>query len=88
MPPIWMRIKIRGEDGKGFGLWLPLILFWPVVLLFGIIGMVFLVVASLLSRKARVITRSIPAMLITICRLRGLKVDIQDGNEVVYLEFA
>lgn len=87
MPPVWMKLRVRGGEGRGVRLWIPLILLWPVVFLLAVVGLVFLVVISLVSRRARALIRSIPAMFITVCSLRGLKVDVNDGDDVVFLEF-
>ncbi len=87
MPPVWMKLRVRGERGLGVKVWIPLILLWPVVLLLAVVGLVSLVMVSLVSRKARAVIRWIPAMFVTVCSLRGLKVDVNDGEDVVFLEF-
>lgn len=33
MLPIFMTLKITRENGKGFGLWIPVFILWPLIIL-------------------------------------------------------
>lgn len=85
-PPCIIRIKIKNEDTK-FGLWLPLFIIFPLVLV------LFIVLAPLALLAALIVwplgyARTVlcaPALYSVICATKGLEVDIQSGrkNETV-----
>lgn len=86
-PPLWMRVKIRNEQHK-FGLWLPLFLLLPLALLVLIILSPLILVAVILFWPSgwvewgfKVLWRAI----VTFWSVRGLEVNVQNGNEYVYV---
>lgn len=99
-PPILMRVQIQGKD-RGFGLWLPLFLLLPVVLVLLIILSPVIVVAIIILRWGRrpeklpVIVRTCVSILCSVRRMRaafgvicsmpGLRVDVSNDNERVYV---
>ncbi len=88
MPPVIMRIRLKEKGKRRFRLWLPLILLWPLALLVFILLIPFLVILSLLDSRSRKLTAAIPALYRTICSLRGLRVDIVEEDERIFIEFA
>ena len=86
-PPLWMRLRIHNEDTK-LGLWLPLFLLIPFVIVALIILSPFLLIATLIlwpmgwGRPALMI---IPVVWSLYCSVRGLRVDVQGRREMVYI---
>lgn len=86
-PPVLMHMRIRGEDG-GFGLWLPL----PLFLLLPLALVVFIILSPLIlvsvlvlwpsgwGKRALLISR---AALEIFWEMRGLKVDVRKGRQIV-----
>jgi hypothetical protein len=95
-----MRVQIRGED-KGFSLWLPLFLILPLtlVLLIALSPLLLLVIFILWlsgrGKRALLVTgivfrvlcsmRLISAAVDLLCSMPGLRVDIHNRNERVYV---
>ena len=46
IPPAIMQLRIRDEYGKGFGLWLPLFILWPIGLVCFLFVLPFLIIAE------------------------------------------
>ena len=86
MPPSLLYLKV----GR-FGVWLPLILLWPVLLLLGLLLQVASLTTALvlLPRKGTAWSKAMAAVVPNLCwvlvRTRGFRVEIQaaDGHEVV-----
>ena len=81
-PPLIMRIKIRNNDTK-FGLWLPLFLIFPLVAIFMIALAPLALLAALIVLPfgyARTVLCA-PALFSVFCAMRGLEVDIVNGNK-------
>lgn len=84
IPPAVMSIAIKQNSGKGFRLWLPIILLWPVLILVLIIVVPIAALAevALYSRGIRPFSILI-GLLRVIAALKGTLVDVvsrQDGN--------
>ena len=86
-PPMWMRLRIHNED-KNFGLWLPLFLLIPVVIVALIILSPLILIATIVlwpmgwGKPALMI---IPVAWSLYCSVRGLRVDVQGRNEMLYI---
>ena len=99
-PPILMRVRIRGEGGN-INLWLPLFLLLPLpVLLLIILSPLILIVTLALrltarkdrtSRLVKILLRplcsigSIRAAVELLCSLPGLRVDLSNHKERIYV---
>jgi hypothetical protein len=99
-PPVLMRVQIRGEERK-FRLWLPLFLLVPLaVLLLIILSPVILVAIiivrvtgrgrrlSLVARTSLGIlcsVRGIRAAFDVLCSMPGLRIDVCNNKERVYV---
>jgi hypothetical protein len=86
-PPMMMHVKIKNEDRR-FGLWLPLCLLLPLALVVLIILSPLILIAVLVlwpSGWGRWALFVLKAAFVSFWSLRGLKVDIQNDNQYVYV---
>ena len=86
-PPMLMHIRIENEDRR-FGLWLPLFLLLPLALVVLIILSPLIIIAVLVlwpSGWGRWALKVLKAAFVSFCAMRGLKVDVQNGNQYVYV---
>ena len=88
-PPSLLRIRIQ-NGRRRFGLWLPLILLWPPIVLITLaLFPIVLVSAAVLWRRGwgRPLLLSGPLFFGLFCALRGLRIDIKNQQEWVYISF-
>ena len=81
-PPLIMRVRIRNTDTK-FGLWIPLFLIFPLVAILVIALAPLALLAALIVLPfgyARTVLCA-PALFSVFCAMRGLEVDIVNGNK-------
>lgn len=86
-PPTLMHIKIRNKNTK-FGLWLPLFLLLPLVLVVLLILSPFILIGVVVlwhTGWGKVALFSLHAAFVAFWSLRGLKVDVQGRNECVHI---
>ena len=86
-PPMWAYVKIKGKD-HGFGFWLPLFLAVLILFVFflAFLPLILLVVLILWPIGwGRWMVEAIKTGYIMLCSLKGLKVDIQNSKETVYV---
>jgi hypothetical protein len=91
LPPCVMRIRIAGKGDRGFRLWLPLFLLWPVVIpMLVILGPVVALASSRIRRKLgwKAALMSGPWLLWMLFASRGLRVDIRDGDDKVFVSIS
>jgi len=88
IPPMLMKLRLKEEGKRGIRLWLPLILLWPVALLVFLLVLPFLVLVSVFHSKSRRMIIALPSLYRMICSLRGLRVEVEDTEEEVFVEFA
>ena len=89
LPPSLLRVRVQNSKRR-FGLWLPLFLIWPLVVLFALaLFPLVLVLAALLWRKGwgRPVLLAGPTFFRLFCALRGLVVNVEDGSQQVYIAF-
>lgn len=85
IPPLVMWLKIQW-----FGVWIPLFLIWPIVILLLLLVLPFvfigLAVAGRISQFWKVL-RVIFAAYLMICAVRGLRIDIHKEHRTfeIYL---
>jgi hypothetical protein len=82
-----MRVQIRGEE-KRFCLWLPLFLLLPLALVLLIILSPLILVAIIilrLSGRGKHLSPIIRAAFDVLCSMPGLRVDVSNRNERVYI---
>ena len=81
-PPLIMRIRIRNNNTK-FGLWIPLFLVFPIVAILMIALAPLALLAALIVLPfgyARTVLCA-PALFSVFCAMRGLEVDMVNGNK-------
>ncbi len=89
-PPMLMHIKIRNQKTK-FGIWIPIILLLLIalVVLIALSPLIILALIIMLmigwERWARLTVLAIWAAFVSVWSMRGLKVDVQGRNEMVYI---
>jgi len=86
-PPMLMRVKIQGEDND-FGLWLPLFLLWPLVLILFVVLSPLLLIAIIIlwpSGWGKWTLQILKVALGVLCSMRGLRVDILDHDNKVFI---
>ena len=99
-PPMLMRVQIRGKE-REFGLWLPLFLLLPLVLVLLIILSPVIVIAIIILRWGRRLdklpaiaricvsilcsARRMRAAFGVICSMSGLRIDVHNIGERVYV---
>ena len=89
IPPLFLRLRIQNSHRR-FGLWLPLFLIWPPVLLLGLALFPFVLVLAVLmwpSGWGRPLLLTGPATYRLVCALRGLLIDVHSPPEQVYISF-
>jgi len=99
-PPMLMRVRIRGEE-QNISLWLPLFLLLPLMVLLLIILSPLILIAILalrvtgredaMSRLIKILLgslcsiRGIRAAVELLCSLPGLRVDLSNHKERIYV---
>lgn len=91
VPPYLMYMKIVNEEGRGLGMWLPVFLLWPFVLILYVFALPFLLLADLCMYLARQpfhrFTRFVTTALMILPETRGMSVDIKDGSSSHVVKF-
>lgn len=88
IPPSIMTVHVRERNKRGFKLWLPLFLVWPLALALLAILLPLLLIADfvLALTRSRISTlRTVFGLAGVISALRGLHVDVEsrgDGSKV------
>ena len=88
-PPSLLRVRIRSRNCN-FGLWLPLFIMWPLILLaMVILSPLILLGAALLWRfglgKPLLLTG--PIFFRLFCSIRGLEIAVDKPSEQVLISF-
>jgi hypothetical protein len=82
-----MHLRVQGEE-RGFGLWLPLFLLLPLALVILIILSPLILIAVLVlwpsgwGKRALLVLR---AAFEVFCSMRGLRVDVHNSNQRVFI---
>jgi galactitol-specific phosphotransferase system IIC component len=88
-PPLFLRVRFHGKR-RGFGLWLPLFLIWPLFLAGALLLLPLVLLAAIILFPfgwSLTVLMFGPLVLRVLCALRGLHVDIRDNKEQVYISF-
>jgi hypothetical protein len=96
MPPMFLAIQVdqgHKEGEGGFTLWLPLFIIVPLALIIllalFLIALPFLLLSLLLTWEfdwVRWAAMAVPAFFKTMNELPGLKVDIADGRQKIFID--
>ncbi len=86
-PPSVLRLRIHNQR-RHFGLWLPLFLIWPLMLvIFLALSPLILVLAIILwpSGMGKPILLAGPVLFRIFCALRGFEVNVEQPSERVLI---
>ncbi len=89
LPPAIVRFRIVEQGRRKIGLWLPIFLLWPVLILLILVSMpllLFLALAFWWYTGARKILRCILFALSLIFSLRGLAIEVEDEEDQVIIK--
>jgi hypothetical protein len=92
-PPMIVSFKINSKDTKhGFGLWVPLFIIGPIALIIllalFLVALPFILLSFLFTwnlRWWRYLIMGVPAFFNTMHSLPGLKIDISDKQNDIYI---
>ena len=91
MLPLFMRLKVRPAESRGFGLWFPVILVW---ILFGALLLAlfpFLLLAALLTSlrgPGFALLLVYPLAISVLWNLGGLHVETKNARSEVLIDFS
>jgi hypothetical protein len=86
-PPMLMHIKVRNHE-TNFGLWLPLFLLAPLVLVIILILSPLILIALIVFwclGWGRIAWFTIRMVFVSLWNLHGLKIDVQNPKETVFI---
>jgi hypothetical protein len=87
-PPVLLRLNISGK--RRFSLWLPLFLLWPVAAAVAIVLAPLVLLAALILRPfvwGKLLLLSGPMLFGVLCALRGLELELNQGNRLMLVSF-
>jgi hypothetical protein len=85
LPPILVRLRIRPAGRRGFGLWLPVVLLWPLALPLVLLALLLCAIADLLTAGRFRLAGIWLATCLLLCELRGLRVRVhgrESGDDI------
>ena len=84
-PPSILRLRIAQKGRRGFHLWIPLFLFWPLIVVVPLLAPVVIAASPKIRRRTglKSLLFSGPYLLAAICATRGLRVDVRDSQDRV-----
>lgn len=83
LPVSLMRIRIVGGGKKKVGLWIPMILVWPIVIGIMIVLLPIALIVCVASATGRRVIFAGPRILEACWAARGLRVLVTDGENRV-----
>ncbi|TVR54868.1 MAG: hypothetical protein EA425_01220 [Puniceicoccaceae bacterium] len=89
IPPALLQIRVRESNRRRFGLWLPLFLLWPVLLLAWLLFPFLFLLGLVWPRRdqGRLLRGLVPGVSRLFCAFRGLSVDVGDRADGVRIRF-
>ncbi len=90
MPPSFIRVTRTQGGRKLTGLWLPVILLWPLLAALALVAFAVAVPVSLALRPlgyGRSVLWSVPCLVRLFIAARGLEVDLVDGDRETKVRF-
>ncbi|MFQ5808629.1 MAG: hypothetical protein ACE5JM_03330 [Armatimonadota bacterium] len=86
-PPSVMRLRVVDEGRRKIRIWLPLFLFWPILLLLAIALLPIVLLIALICGGPRGVGRALLGawyLYAAVCHLRGLNIEVSgEGDEVL-----
>jgi hypothetical protein len=84
VPPMILDLRIAPPDRRPIHLWLPLFLLWPVALVFGVLSLVFTIIADivllLLGQQYHHYTVLVLRSFAALAETRGMVIRINSGS--------
>ena len=92
-PPLMLSLKFgRRENNHGFGLWIPLFIAGPIALIIllalFLVALPFMLLSLIFTWNPGIwqkLIMGVSAFFDTMHSLPGLKIDVDDGKNVVYI---
>ena len=100
IPPLLLRVRIHNQRHR-FGLWVPLFLIVPLLglfmLLVALLLLPFILVTTIVLWRrgwgrwlliaGSISVRSCPRFFALLCSLRGLRIEVKNASDRVYISF-
>lgn len=86
MIPMFVRLKITGEEGRSINLFIPMILLYILLLPLLIIALPFVIIASGLSGSRWLSGEMIFAFIALFSAVRGTEIEVKDKKSEVILK--
>ena len=90
MLPLIMKVKIPREGKKPFSLYLPFFLVWLLVFAVFLLCIPFILIASIFTWHlgyGKIALATFPMVFHLLWHLKGLKIDVEEKDETVYMSF-
>lgn len=81
LPPSIMRVRLKSDGRRKLGLWLPLFLIWPLVLVVALLLLPLLLLVAALRGRLRKAFWLLPRIWMFFCAIRGLRVVVSKPGE-------
>ena len=90
LPPLVVHVRVRGEGTRGFRIWLPVVLFWPLLLVVFVLALIGTAVADLVQASMGATYHRYTAFLLSALRLlpetRGTRVYVAGDDNLLDIE--
>ncbi|PKB82441.1 MAG: hypothetical protein BZY88_04205 [SAR202 cluster bacterium Io17-Chloro-G9] len=86
-PPSMLQVRVQSSKRR-FGVWFPLILFWPPMLLLALALFPIVMILAMVMWPwgwGRPLLLGGPSFFRLFCALRGLTIDVQAQKQRVYI---
>jgi hypothetical protein len=87
LPPAILDLRIAPPDRRPIHVWLPLFLFWPLLLVLGVLSLVFTILADvvllLLGQRYHHYTALLVHLFGLLGETRGMVIRVNDGKTAV-----
>jgi hypothetical protein len=89
LPPWLIDVRVKEPGKRGFRIWVPFVIFWPLLLVLGLVALVVTVIVDavlfIVGARYHHFTKLLLGLFLTFNECRGLKVDVQEANgEIVH----
>jgi hypothetical protein len=90
LPPWLIDVRVKEPGKKGFRIWVPFVIFWPLMLVLGLVALVVTLVVDvvlfIVGARYHHFTKLLLTAFQTFNECRGLKVDVQEeSGEIVHV---
>jgi hypothetical protein len=90
MPPWLIDVRVKEPGKKGFRIWVPFVIFWPLMLALGLVALVVSAILDavlfIVGAKYHHFTMLLISFIEVFSECRGMKVDVQEeSGEIVHV---